>query len=246
MTNLLSPEELEEELRAIGADRYHDKHPFHALLHSGRLNKGQVQAWALNRYCYQAIVPRKDAALIARTFDRQLRREWIGRIHDHDGTGEDEGGIERWLRLTDGLGLDRAYVMSMEGALPATRFATDAYLRFVIEKSLLEAVASSLTELFAPSIHRNRITGMLENYDFIGENVMAYFRRRLDQAPKDVAFALDYVKRHARTPDAQMAVKEALRFKCNVLWAQLDALYLAYVSPGMIPPGAFTPDEMAG
>jgi pyrroloquinoline-quinone synthase len=246
MTNLLSPEELEAELRAIGADRYHDKHPFHALLHSGRLNKGQVQAWALNRYCYQAIVPRKDAALIARTLDRQLRREWIGRIQDHDGTGEDEGGIERWLRLTDGLGLDRAYVMSMDGALPATRFATDAYLRFVTEKSLLEAVASSLTELFAPSIHRNRITGMLENYDFIGENVMAYFRRRLDQAPKDVAFALDYVKRHARTPEAQMAVKEALRFKCNVLWAQLDALYLAYVSPGMIPPGAFRPDERAG
>jgi pyrroloquinoline-quinone synthase len=245
MTNLLSPEELEAELRAIGADRYHDKHPFHALLHSGRLNKGQVQAWALNRYCYQAIVPRKDAALIARMLDRQLRREWIGRIQDHDGTGEDEGGIERWLRLTDGLGLDRAYVMSMEGALPATRFATDAYLRFVTEKSLLEAVASSLTELFAPSIHRNRITGMLENYDFIGENVMAYFRRRLDQAPKDVAFALDYVKRHARTPEAQMAVKEALRFKCNVLWAQLDALYLAYVSPGMIPPGAYTPDERA-
>jgi pyrroloquinoline-quinone synthase len=246
MTNLLSPEELEAELRAIGADRYHDKHPFHALLHSGRLNKGQVQAWALNRYCYQAIVPRKDAALIARTLDRQLRREWIGRIQDHDGTGEDEGGIERWLRLTDGLGLDRAYVTSMDGALPATRFATDAYLRFVTEKSLLEAVASSLTELFAPSIHRNRITGMLENYDFIGENVMAYFRRRLDQAPKDVAFALDYVKRHARTPEAQMAVKEALRFKCNVLWAQLDALYLAYVSPGMIPPGAFRPDERAG
>jgi pyrroloquinoline-quinone synthase len=246
MTNLLSPEELEAELRAIGAERYHDKHPFHTLLHSGRLNKGQVQAWALNRYCYQAVVPRKDAALISRTLDRQLRREWIGRIHDHDGIGEEEGGIERWLKLTTGLGLDRNYVMSMEGALPATRFATDAYLRFVTDKSLLEAVASSLTELFAPSIHRNRITGMLENYDFIGENVMAYFRRRLDQAPKDVAFALDYVKRHARTPEAQMAVKDALRFKCNVLWAQLDALYLAYVSPGMIPPGAFTPDGMAG
>jgi pyrroloquinoline-quinone synthase len=246
MTNLLSPEELEAELRAIGAERYHDKHPFHTLLHSGRLNKGQVQAWALNRYCYQAVVPRKDAALMSRTLDRQLRREWIGRIHDHDGIGEEEGGIERWLKLTTGLGLDRNYVMSMEGALPATRFATDAYLRFVTDKSLLEAVASSLTELFAPSIHRNRITGMLENYDFIGENVMAYFRRRLDQAPKDVAFALDYVKRHARTPEAQMAVKDALRFKCNVLWAQLDALYLAYVSPGMIPPGAFTPDGMAG
>ncbi|NJM35735.1 MAG: pyrroloquinoline-quinone synthase PqqC [Rhodomicrobium sp.] len=245
MTHLLSPEELEAALRAIGAERYHDKHPFHTLLHSGKLNKGQVQAWALNRYCYQATVPRKDAALISRSTDREFRREWIGRIHDHDGAGSDEGGIERWLRLTDGLGLARAYVMSMEGALPATRFATEAYLRFVTEKTLLEAVASSLTELFAPSIHRNRIAGMLENYDFIGEDVMAYFRRRLDQAPRDVAFALGYVKTHARTPDAQAAVMNALRFKCNVLWAQLDVLYFAYVEPGMIPSGAFVPDETA-
>lgn len=244
MSDLLSSEELEARLRAIGTERYHDKHPFHELLHSGRLNKGQVQAWALNRYCYQTAVPRKDAALIARTYDRELRREWIGRIHDHDGFGEEEGGIERWLKLTAGLGLDRDYVVSMEGALPATRFATEAYVRFVAEKSLLEAIASSLTELFAPSIHRNRISGMLENYDFIGEDVMGYFRRRLDQAPKDVAFALDYVKRNARTPESQTAVTDALRFKCNVLWAQLDALYFAYVSPGMIPPGAFNPKAM--
>lgn len=242
MTHLLSPDELEAELRAIGAERYHDKHPFHKLLHSGQLNKGQVQAWALNRYCYQTAVPRKDAALMSRTFDRELRREWIGRIHDHDGSGEDEGGIERWLKLTDGLGLDRDYVMSMKGALPATRFATEAYVRFVAEKTLLEAVASSLTELFAPTIHRERIAGMLENYDFIDDSVMGYFRRRLDQAPRDVAFALEYVKRNARTPEAQAAALDALRFKCNVLWAQLDALYLAYVSPGMIPPGAFVPE----
>lgn len=244
MSDFLSSEELEARLRAIGTERYHDKHPFHELLHSGKLTRGQVQAWALNRYCYQTAVPRKDAALMARTFDRELRREWIGRIHDHDGYGEEEGGIERWLKLTTGLGLDRDYVISMEGALPATRFATEAYVRFVAEKSLLEAVASSLTELFAPSIHRNRIAGMLENYDFIGEDVMTYFRRRLDQAPKDVAFALDYVKCNARTPEAQTAVMDALRFKCNVLWAQLDALYFAYVSPGMIPPGAFNPEAM--
>jgi pyrroloquinoline-quinone synthase len=244
MSDFLSPGELEAQLRAIGSERYHDKHPFHELLHAGKLTKEQVQAWALNRYCYQTAVPRKDAALMARTYDRELRREWIGRIHDHDGYDDEEGGIERWLKLTDGLGLDRGYVMSMEGALPATRFATEAYVRFVAEKSLLEAIASSLTELFAPSIHRNRIAGMLESYDFIGDDVMVYFRRRLDQAPKDVAFALDYVKRNARTPEAQAAVMDALRFKCNVLWAQLDALYFAYVSPGMIPPGAFNPDSM--
>ena len=160
---------------------------------------------------------------------------------DHDGFGEEEGGIERWLVLTDGLGLDRDYVVSMKGALPETRFAVEAYVNFVREKTLVEAVASSLTELFAPKIHRERISGMLENYDFISDGVMQYFKRRLTQAPDDAAFALDYVKRNARTPEAQNAVLEALRFKCSVLWAQLDALHVAYVEPGMIPPGAFVP-----
>jgi pyrroloquinoline-quinone synthase len=241
VTKIMSPEELEDELRAIGAELYHDKHPFHKLLHGGKLNKGQVQAWALNRYCYQSAVPRKDAALISRCYDRELRRDWVHRIHDHDGYGEEEGGIERWLKLTDGLGLDRDYVISMKGALPETRFAVEAYVRFVQENTLVEAVASSLTELFAPKIHRERISGMLENYDFISEDVMAYFRRRLTQAPRDADFALDYVKRNARTPEAQAAVLDALRFKTNVLWAQLDALHLAYYDPGMIPPGAFVP-----
>ncbi|MEG6509850.1 pyrroloquinoline-quinone synthase PqqC [Methyloligella sp. 2.7D] len=243
MTKILSPDELEAELRAIGAERYHDKHPFHKLLHGGKLNKGQVQAWALNRYCYQSAVPRKDAALMSRCFDRELRQEWIHRIEDHDGKPGEEGGIERWLVLTDGLGLDRDYVMSMKGALPATRFAVEAYVRFVREKTLVEAVASSLTELFAPKIHEERISGMLENYDFITDDVMAYFRRRLTQAPRDANFALEYVKRHARTPEAQAGVLDALRFKTNVLWVQLDALYLAYYDPGMIPPGAFVPDQ---
>jgi len=246
VTKILSPDELEAELRAIGAERYHDKHPFHALLHGGKLNKGQVQAWALNRYCYQSAVPRKDAALMSRCYDRELRQEWAHRVTDHDGAPGEEGGIERWLVLTDGLGLDRDYVMSMKGALPATRFAVEAYVNFVREKTLVEAVASSLTELFAPKIHEERISGMLEHYDFIDDSVMQYFRRRLTQAPRDADFALEYVKQHARTPEAQAGVLDALRFKTNVLWVQLDALYLAYYDPGMIPPGAFVPAEQDG
>ena len=246
MSDLWTPTELEAQIRQIGAEQYHDRHPFHHLLHGGRLSLGQVQAWALNRFCYQYAVPRKDAALIARTFERELRQEWVHRIENHDGRAGEEGGIDRWLALTDGLGLDRDYVISMRGALPATRFAVEAYVRFVTERSLLEAVASSLTELFAPKIHRERISGMLENYDFIDERVMRYFRRRLEQAPRDSDFALAYVKRNALTRLAQDLVLDAVRFKCSVLWSQLDALYYAYVSPGNVPPGAFLPDTASG
>ena len=237
-----SIDEFDAAIRAVGAERYHDKHTFHKLLHGGKLNKGQVQAWALNRYCYQSAVPRKDAALMSRVHDRDLRREWIHRIHDHDGLGEEPGGIERWLVLTDGLGLDRDYVVSMQGALPATRFAVEAYVRFVVEQPLVVAVASSLTELFAPKIHKERIAGMLESYDFIDDRVMAYFKRRLTQAPRDADFALDYVKRNAANRLEQEACVDAVRFKCNVLWVQLDALYNAYVT-GQIPPGAFRPES---
>ncbi|MGD1036427.1 MAG: pyrroloquinoline-quinone synthase PqqC [Roseiarcus sp.] len=239
----LTPAEFEAALRAVGAERYHDKHPFHKLLHGGKLNKGQVQAWALNRYCYQDGVPRKDAAFISRVHDRELRRAWIHRIHDHDGLGEEAGGIERWLTLTDGLGLSRDYVTSRRGALPETKFAVEAYVRFVVEQPLVVAVASSLTELFAPSIHRERIAGMLENYDFIDDHVMAYFKRRLAQAPRDAEFALSYVRTHAQGRAEQDACVAAVRFKCDVLWAQLDALNHAYVTPGVIPPGAFRPGE---
>jgi pyrroloquinoline-quinone synthase len=242
----MSAAALEAAIREIGRERYHDKHPFHKMLHSGRLDRRQVQAWALNRYCYQAAVPRKDAALISRTDDRELRREWLRRILDHDGSGDDEGGIERWLRLTDGLGLDRAYVMSMSGALPATRFAVEAYVRFVGERSLVEAVASSLTELFAPAIHEQRIAGMLEHYDFVDEGVLVYFRRRLSQANRDAEYALAYVKEHATTIDVQNACVAAVRLKCDVLWAQLDALDHAYVTPGLPPPGAFGAEARHG
>ena len=239
---LLTPQEMGAAIREVGAERYHDKHPFHRLLHGGELNRGQVQAWALNRDCYQSGVPRKDAALMSRVHDRDLRREWVHRILDHDGASGEEGGIERWLVLTDALGLDRDYVVSMDGALPATRFAVEAYVNFVRERSLVEAVASSLTELFAPSIHRERISGMLENYDFIGEHAMQYFRRRLDQADRDADFALAFVKQHATTPEHQRSAVDAVRFKCNVLWAQLDALHHAYVVPALVPPGAFRPE----
>ena len=241
MTEIYSADELEHRLRKIGDERYHNLHPFHKMLHGGKMNFGQVQAWALNRYAYQAAIPRKDAALISRLQERELRREWIHRIQDHDGSGSDEGGIERWLKLTDGLKLDRAYVTSQAGALPATKFAVEAYVRFVYERPTLEAIASSLTELFAPGIHAERIAGMLENYDFINDELVAYFRRRLDQAPKDADFALEYVKRHARTAEQQKGVVAALKFKTDVLWAQLDALHFAYVEPGLVPPGAFRP-----
>jgi len=237
----LSPEAFEAALRAVGAERYHNLHPFHKLLHGGQATKAQMQAWALNRYVYQAAIPRKDAALMSRIHDRDIRRVWIQRILDHDGFGSDQGGIERWLVLTDSLGLDRDYVISMKGALPATRFAVEAYVRVVTEGTQLEALCSCLTELFAPSIHRERIAGMLANYDFIDEHVMAYFLKRLDQAPRDAHWALTYALEHAKTRAQQQSVIDILTFKCDVLWSQLDALYHAYVSPGHIPPGAFVP-----
>lgn len=239
----LSPAELEQRLRQIGAERYHDKHPFHKLLHRGKLNKGQVQAWVLNRFCYQSAIPRKDAALISRVQDVDLRREWRRRIVDHDGNEPGDGGIERWLVLAEGVGLDRGYVMSTKGALAATKFAVEAYVRFVREKTLLEAIASSLTELFAPGIHKERIAGLLQHYDFADDRTLSYFRKRLEEAPRDVKFGLDYVLREARTLEQQQGVIDALYFKTDVLWAQLDALQHAYVEPGHIPPGAFVPGE---
>lgn len=239
--NALSAEELETRLRDIGARRYHRLHPFHKLLHGGSCSKGQVQAWALNRYYYQAMIKVKDS-LIARCEDSATRREWRSRLVDHDGAHEGDGGIARWL-LTDGLGLDRDYVVSLQGLLPATRFAVDAYVHFVREKTLLEAVASSLTELFSTAIIGERMEGMLKSYDFVTTQTLAYFSQRPPQAERDSRFALDYVKQHARKPETQRNVLGALEFKCDVLWAMLDALYHAYVAPKQVPPGAFVPAD---
>src|SRR5262252_7467338 len=241
----MTAQEFEAQLRDIGARRYHRLHPFHALLHGGKCSKGQVQAWALNRYYYQAMIPIKDASLIARCLDPALRREWRSRLVDHDGAAEGEGGIARWLRLTDALGLDREYVASLKGLLPATRFAVDAYVHFVREKPLVEAVASSLTELFSPTIIGERVAGMLAHYDFVTRETLAYFDKRPPLAKRDSDFALDYVRHHATTPQTQAAVMAALEFKCDVLWAMLDALYHAYVAPKHVPPGAFVPEDHA-
>ena len=240
---LLSGDELERSLRQIGEERYHHRHPFHHLMRDGRLNRGQVQAWALNRYYYQAQIPVKDASLIARCEDPALRREWRSRLVDHDGDTATDGGIARWLTLTTALGLDRDYVVSLKGLLPATRFAVDAYVHFVRERTLLEAVASSLTELFSPQVIGERVEGMLRGYDFVSAEALSYFSKRPPLARRDSEFALDYVKRHARSAQAQQSVLAALEFKCDVLWAMLDALYHAYVAPRHVPIGAFVPQE---
>jgi pyrroloquinoline-quinone synthase len=243
MTELLDDASLEAALRAIGAERYHILHPFHRLLHDGKLTRGQVQAWALNRYYYQNQIPVKDAHLLARLPTSELRREWRRRIEDHDGDGTKPGGIERWVKLAEGVGLDRTMVESTDAILPTTRFAVDAYVHFVRDRTVLEAVASSLTELFSPTIIAERVSGMLAHYDFITPDTLSYFTPRLTQAPQDSDFALAYVKARADTAEQQQAVLAALRFKCDVLWSQLDGLYLAYVAPGLIPPGAFVPQD---
>lgn len=237
-----SRDEFEARLRAIGAERYHDRHPFHARLHGGDCTPDEVRAWVINRWMYQSRIPMKDAAFMSRVTDPDLRRAWRKRIEDHDGGVAEGGGIRRWLALARAVGLDPDYVASGAGVMPATRFAVDAYLRFVRDMPLLDAVAASLTELFAPKIHAQRIEGLLAHYDFADDTSLAYFRKRLTEAPDDVAFGLDYVLSHADTRERQDAAAAALIFKTDVLWAQLDALWHGYVQ-GNIPPGAWQPGE---
>ena len=240
---LETAEQLEARILQIGAERYHNKHPFHALMRDGALDKGQIQAWALNRYYYQSRIPIKDSVLMSRMFDPELRRVWSQRVIDHDGNHEGPGGLDKWLHLCDRLDIRRDYVISEQGVLPATKFAVDAYVNFVREQPLIEAVASSLTELFSPDIIGERTSAMLARYDFIDEDALGYFNARLTQAPRDADFALDYVKSNAKTPEMRQAVCRALLFKTDLLWALLDALYFAYVNPKLPPPGAFVPEE---
>lgn len=237
----MPPDAFEQALRTVGAELYYDKHPFHQMLHSGGLTKGQVQAWALNRFCFQTGVARKDAAILSRAPDLDFRREWVLRVLDHDGFGEDPGGIRRWLVLTDGLGLDRNDVIAMNGVLPATKFAVEAYVHFARDEPLAVAIAATLTEFFSQRLHKDRLAGMLDSYDFVDHNTLTYFKRRLTLAPRDASFALEYVKKNAASRGLQIACIEAIRFKCQMLWALLDALQFAYVD-GQVPPGGFRPD----
>jgi pyrroloquinoline-quinone synthase len=228
---------------AIGAERYHHQHPFHNMMHEGKLTRGQLQAWALNRYFYQSRIPMKDAAILSRSEDPGFRVAWRKRIIDHDGDGTNPGGIEKWLKLVEATGLPRMQAVRGEGILPATRYAVDAYVNFVSTHTHLEAVASSLTELFSKKLISLRIDRLKQHYPWLATG-LDYFSGRLTQAPEDSEFALSWVVKHARTRDEQELAYAALRAKCDILWAQLDALYYAYVNPGWPPPGAFQPSDL--
>ncbi len=238
--DLLTPAEMEARLRAIGEERYHHRHPFHQLMHEGRLTRAQLQAWALNRYYYQSVIPIKDAIVLSRSGDPAFRRSWRKRIVDHDGDGIRPGGIEKWILLAEATGLDRRHVISEHGILPGVRYAVNAYLDLVSKRTFLEAVASSLTEMFSRDLISLRVDRLRQHYPWLSDGLV-YFDARLTQAPEDAKFALAWVIEHARTRAEQELALGALRAKCDILWAQLDALYFAYVAPGWPPPGAFQP-----
>ncbi|HXM63923.1 MAG TPA: pyrroloquinoline-quinone synthase PqqC [Terriglobales bacterium] len=239
---MLSAEELKARLRQVGEERYHHRHPFHLMMHEGQLNRRQLQAWALNRYYYQSIIPIKDAIILSRSDSSEFRRVWRKRVVDHDGDATHEGGIERWIRLAEAAGLDRHRVLRGDEVLPATRYAVDAYLSLVRNRSFLEAVASSLTEMFSRDLISLRMDRLRLHYPWLSGG-LDYFTARLDQAPEDARFALQWVTENALTRPEQEMVIAALRAKCDILWAQLDALYFAYVQPGWPPPGAFRIQE---
>ena len=208
--------------------RYHDQHPFHQKMNQGRLSRLQIQGWVANRFYYQENLPRKDAAILANCPEREVRRRWIRRILDHDGTADREGGIEAWLRLAEAVGLTREAVQDERHVVPGVRFAVDAYVTFARTRPWVEAVASSLTELFAPDLMAQRLAAFERYYPWIDSGGLAYFRARLTQAPRDGEHALEVVTERCRTPDERARAVAALSFKCDVLWSMLDAIDWAY------------------
>jgi pyrroloquinoline-quinone synthase len=222
-----SREEFEARLREQGK-AYHIHHPFNVMLNSGRASPEQIRGWVANRFYYQANIPLKDAAILANCPDRAVRRQWVQRILDHDGYGEDAGGIESWLRLAEAVGLERARVESMADVLPAVRFAVDAYVNFARRAPWQEAVCSSLTELFAPEIHKQRLANWPEHYTWIDADGLHYFRSRVSLARRDVEHGLAVTLDYFKSAEQQRRALEVLKFKLDILWAMNDALAQRY------------------
>ena len=220
----------EDFIKALRAQSqsYHSLHSFHVRMNEGQLDRRQIQGWTANRFYYQENIPRKDAAILANCPDREVRRRWIRRIHDHDGTAEGEGGIEAWLRLGEAVGLTRDEMWDERHVVPGVRFAVDAYVNFARTRPWVEAVASSLTELFAPDLMAERLAAFERLYTWIDPSGLAYFRARLTQAPRDSEHALEVVMEHCRTPEERARAVAALSFKNDVLWSMLDVIDRAY------------------
>ncbi len=227
----LPREEFVEWLRREGEARYHDRHRYHVLMHEGKLTHEQLQQWVLNRYYYQTRIPIKDAIVVSKSEDPAFRRMWIRRIHEHDGDAEGEGGLALWLRLAEGVGLDREEVASCRSVLPGVRFACDAYVDLVRSRTLLEAVASSLTEFFAPDIMTRRVLAWEKHYPWVSPEMLAYFRGRVTRARRDSAEAIEFVAQHATTYEQQERCVAALIRKTEILWQLLDCVYAAYIDP---------------
>lgn len=219
--------EFEERLRASGRS-YHIHHPFNVMLNSGKATPEQIRGWVANRFYYQISIPLKDAAILANCEDRELRRKWVQRILDHDGYGDDPGGIESWLRLAEAVGLAREQVQSLSGLLPGVRFAVDAYVNFARRAPWPEGVCASLTELFAPEIHRQRLAGWPQHYPWIDPAGLRYFQSRVSLARRDVELALAVTLERFATREQQERALQILAFKLDVLWQMNDAMALAY------------------
>jgi pyrroloquinoline-quinone synthase len=214
-------------LRDEGARRYHDEHPFHRAMHAGRLSREQLQAWVANRYYYQTRIPIKDALIVAKSEDPRFRRMWLHRIVDHDGAADGEGGLALWHRLGRAVGVDESELVGLHRVLPGVRFACDAYVHFVRDATLVEAVASSLTELFAPDIMQRRIAAWQEHYPWIGDEALTYFRSRVPRASRDADEAVAFVVREARSRELQDRCVAALIKKTEILWHLLDCVEAA-------------------
>lgn len=223
----LPPDAFVERLRSEGASRYHDRHPFNVRMHAGALTPAELRRWVVNRYYYQTRIPIKDAVIVSKSDDPAFRRAWIRRVSDHDGDGRSdghEGGLHEWLVLARGIGLDEGEVRSCAGVLPAVRYVCDSYVELVRTRPLVEAVASSLTEHFAPQIMRTRVAAWQLHYPWVGPEALAYFRSRVPRAARDAEEALAFVVAHAVTRAQQEACVRALLDKCRILWGLLDAV----------------------